>query len=164
MSSNRTAPTPPSSSKPLERLTSITPSITPVPLLILIAGAYTAGTEGDPVKIAANQARLESYCLPIYQRGHLPLVSEWMALPIVQAAGKQLGGSAVGVAGNSVFAQYQTPVAHRLLSRCDVVLRIDGASQGADMDVALARQLGLRVFTQVNDIPDLSLENRQQSK
>ena len=50
------------------------------PLLVLIAGPYLSGTDGDPTKIAANRARLEAAALPIYERGHLPLLGEWLAL------------------------------------------------------------------------------------
>lgn len=116
------------------------------PLLILICGPYLSGTDGDPVRIAANLAALEAMALPVYERGHLPLVGEWLAWPIIRAAG--------GVCyGGSVFQAYQYPVAHRLLSRCDAVLRIPGASRGADLDVAHARELGLPVFTSIEDIP-----------
>jgi hypothetical protein len=119
------------------------------PLLILIAGPYMSGTDGDPVKIALNQAQLESFALPIYLRGHLPLVSEWMAMPIVHAAGGKTHGDAV-------FSTYQTPVAQRLLSRCDAVLRIPGASKGADLDVATAVRLGLPIFESIQAIPWLA--------
>ena len=115
-------------------------------LLILIAGPYLSGTNGDPARISANLAVLESWALPVYQRGHLALVGEWLALPIIRAAG--------GVRhGDEVFKAYQYPVAHRLLSRCDAVLRIPGASGGADLDVVRARELGLPVYTTIEDIP-----------
>lgn len=116
------------------------------PLLILIAGPYLSGTDGDPARIAANLARLEAAALPVYQRGHLALIGEWLALPIIRAAGGQSPGDAV-------FAAYQYPVAERLLERCDAVLRIAGASHGADRDVARAQQLGLAVYTSIDEIP-----------
>lgn len=116
------------------------------PLLVLIAGPFLTGTDGDPAKIAANRARLESYALPIYARGHLPMIGEWLALPIIHAA----GGT---VAGDAVFNAYQYPVAQRLLERCDALLRIPGESKGADLDVARARELGLAVVTDVNQLP-----------
>jgi len=118
----------------------------PKPLLVLIAGPYMSGTDGDPEKIAANRARLESMALPIYERGHLPLIGEWLALPIIHAAGGREHGDAV-------FEAYQYPVAHRLLERCDAVLRLPGASRGADMDVARARALGLPVYTRLDELP-----------
>ena len=65
------------------------------PLIVLIAGPYMSGTGGDPDKIAANRARLESFALPIYQRGNLALVGEWLALPIIHAAGGKAHGDAV---------------------------------------------------------------------
>jgi hypothetical protein len=119
------------------------------PLLVLIAGPYMSGTEGDPARIAANRARLERQALPVYLRGHLPLVGEWLALPIIHAAGGKTFGDAI-------FQQYQYPVAHRLIERCDAVLRIAGESKGADMDVARARELGLLVCHHVGDLPDRS--------
>jgi hypothetical protein len=118
----------------------------PQPLLVLIAGPYLSGTGGDPAKIAANRARLESMALPIYARGHLPVIGEWLALPIIHAAGGREHGDAV-------FEAYQYPVAHRLLERCDAVLRLPGASRGADLDVERARALGLPVYGSVEELP-----------
>jgi hypothetical protein len=127
-------------------MTIVPPADLPKPLLVLIAGPYQSGTNGDPTKIAANRARLESFALPIYQRGHLPIVGEWMALPIIHAAGGR-------IEGDDVFNAYQYPVAHRLLECCDAVLRIPGGSRGADLDVARARQLGLPIYIDVNELP-----------
>jgi hypothetical protein len=129
------------------------PSPSPVasPLLVLIAGPYLSGTGGNPEKIAANRARLESFALPVYERGHLPLIGEWLALPIIHAAGGRSPGDAV-------YSAYQYPVAHRLLDRCDAVLRIPGDSRGADMDVARARELGLPVYFEVDELPSLSAQ------
>ena len=121
-------------------------------LLILIAGPYLSGTNGDPVLIAANLAALESWSLPVYQRGHLAVVGEWFALPIIRAAGGL-------VPGDEIFKKYQYPVAHRLISRCDGVLRIPGASAGADLDVVRARELGLPIYTRVEDIPSYRPES-----
>jgi hypothetical protein len=116
------------------------------PLLVLIAGPYLSGTQGDPQKIARNRERLESYALPIYERGHLPMVGEWMALPIIHAAGGRSTDDAV-------FRTYQYPVAHRLLECCSAVLRIPGESRGADLDVARAMQLGLPVYRAIGELP-----------
>lgn len=116
------------------------------PLLVLIAGPYLSGTDGDPARVAANRARLEAAALPIYERGHLPLLGEWLALPIIHAAGGREPGDAV-------FHAYQYPVAERLLSRCDAVLRLPGASRGADLDVARARARGLPVVYHVDELP-----------
>jgi len=116
------------------------------PLLILICGPYTSGTGGDAAKIASNRRRLESYALPIYERGHVPMIGEWLALPILHAA----GGSDPN---EQAFKAYQYPVAHRLLERCDAVLRIVGESHGADLDVQCAKALGLPIYHHVDEIP-----------
>lgn len=129
----------------------MTPDPTPThpsnrPWLVLIAGPYMSGTHGDPARIAANRAELERHALPIYERGHLPLIGEWMALPIIHSAGGREHG-------DEIFQAYQYPVAHRLIERCDAVLRLPGDSRGADMDVARARELGLPVVYDVNELP-----------
>ena len=116
------------------------------PWLVMIAGPYLSGTDGEPSKVAANRARLEAMALPIYERGHLPLIGEWLALPIIHAAGGREPGDAV-------FHAYQYPVANRLLERCDALLRLPGASRGADMDVERARALGLPVYTSIDELP-----------
>lgn len=46
--------------------------------LILIAGPYRSGTEGVQARIDENLARLESAALAVYQRGHIPVIGEWM--------------------------------------------------------------------------------------
>jgi hypothetical protein len=115
-------------------------------LMILIAGPYRSGTGDDPTKLAANVAAMEAVALPIFRAGHVPVVGEWFALPLCQLAGSTRTGDA---AFNEVFH----PIAERLLEHCDGVLRIGGASQGADLMVTTAERLGLAVYRQLEDIP-----------
>src|ERR1700761_2814102 len=115
------------------------------PLIILIAGPYRSGTNDDPSLIARNLDRLESYALPIYQAGHIPMIGEWVALPVMRQGGSTSPGDAIS-------EQYQYPVARRLLQRCDAVLRIPGESKGADDDVRQARELGLPVYFRMEEI------------
>src|SRR5262245_56011749 len=100
-------------------------------MLILIAGPYRSGTEDDPVLMANNLHRLEQAALEVYDAGHVPVIGEWVALPIMRMKGSQ-------AIGDAVYAQYAYPVAHRLLEHCDAVLRIEGDSKGADEDVRRA--------------------------
>ena len=60
--------------------TATTPNTTDRTLLVLIAGPYLSGTDGDPQRIAANLARMEATALPLYERGHLAMIGEWVAL------------------------------------------------------------------------------------
>jgi hypothetical protein len=45
------------------------------------------------------------------------------------------------------------PTAQRLLQHCDGVLRLPGASTGADQDVAIARERGIPVWIRLEDVP-----------
>jgi hypothetical protein len=44
-------------------------------------------------------------------------------------------------------------VAHRLLEKCDAVLRLEGASTGADNDVRIAKERGLKIYYKLEDVP-----------
>src|SRR3954469_3881715 len=59
------------------------------PMLILIAGPYRSGTDGDPARIAANLERLEEAAAPIHRLGHVPMIGEWAALPILRGMSEQ---------------------------------------------------------------------------
>jgi len=126
----------------------------PKPLVILIAGPYRSGTNGDSSLIARNLNRLESFALSIYKAGHIPMIGEWVALPLI----RQAGSSSLE---DEISEQYLYPVASRLLERCDAVLRIEGESKGADEDVRIARERGLRVYWRVEDVPVLTATQEQ---
>jgi hypothetical protein len=116
-------------------------------LIILIAGPYRSGTNGDPAAIAENLRRLEDAAAPIYRLGHIPMIGEWVALPIAR------GVDADEAPGVDVL--YDT--ARMLLQRCDAVLRLPGESTGADADVAIAHERGLPVYYRLEDIPPAAL-------
>jgi hypothetical protein len=118
-------------------------------MMILIAGPYRSGTGDDPAKMAANVRAMEAYALPIYRAGHLPVLGEWLALPLVELAGSKK-------VGDALFNEIFHPISERLLEKCDAVLRVGGASQGADLMVELALNQGLRVFHSLEDIPGIS--------
>lgn len=118
-------------------------------LAILVTGPYRSGTNDDPALLAANLAAMESLALPLYQAGHFPVLGEWLALPMARLAGSSRIGDA---AHDAMFHSH----AERLLARCDAVLRIGGASAGADAMVAEAQRLGLQVFTALDDVPGIA--------
>ncbi|MBO0948956.1 DUF4406 domain-containing protein [Fibrella forsythiae] len=115
-------------------------------MMILIAGPYRGGTNDDPTLMANNLAQLESVALPLFRAGHLPMIGEWVALPLIK-----LGGSTQP--GDEVWNEIQYPVAHQLLDKCDALLRIKGASAGADNDVRLAQERGIPVYFRLEDVP-----------
>ena len=115
-------------------------------MMILIAGPYRSGTGDDPEKMSANVHFMESFALPIFRLGHVPVLGEWFALPLVQLAGsKQIGDEAF----NEVFH----PIAERLLEKCDAILRVGGPSQGADLMIEIARKNGLQIYSALEEIP-----------
>ncbi len=116
------------------------------PMMILIAGPYRSGTGDDPAKMAANLKRLEEASLPIFHKGHVPMIGEWVALPIWNNA----GGKTVG---DEHYERILHPTAGRLLQHCDAVLRLPGPSKGADNDVKIARERGLAVYFSLDEIP-----------
>lgn len=116
-------------------------------MLILIAGPYRSGTNDDPVLIRQNLDNLEAAALPIFRKGHIPVIGEWFALPLIHLAGSTR-------IGDEAWQEIQYPIAHRILEKCDAVLRIDGASKGADEDVRIARERGLTIYYNIEDIPN----------
>ncbi len=118
-------------------------------MMILIAGPYRSGTNDDPALIQKNIHEMESYALPIFRAGHIPLLGEWFALPLVALAGsKKIGDDAF----NEIFH----PIAVRLLEKCDAVLRVGGPSAGADEMVRVGQSLGLKVYKTLAEIPAAS--------
>lgn len=115
-------------------------------MLILVAGPYRSGTNDNPVLIENNVQEMESYALPIFRAGHIPILGEWLALPLVR-----LGGS-IHI-GDEIFNEVFHPIAIRLLEKCDAVLRVGGPSAGADEMVRVGRSLGLAIYNTLADIP-----------
>jgi hypothetical protein len=81
------------------------------------------------------------------------MIGEWVALPVLKSA---------GAAGplDPLAEQVMYPTAERLLAHCDAVLRVPGESNGADQDVAIARQRGLPVYHSLEEIPGCRAESQ----
>src|SRR5215831_13168048 len=116
-------------------------------MLILIAGPYRSGTNDDARLMQQNLDHLESVALPLFRKGHVPMIGEWVALPLIHLAGSVKPG-------DEAWEEVQYPVAHRLLQKCDAILRLEGASKGADEDVRIAKERGLPVYYGIEYVPD----------
>jgi hypothetical protein len=114
--------------------------------MVLVAGPYRSGTNDDPVLISKNVAAMTEASLQLFRAGHLPVMGEWFALPLIEHA----GSTAIG---DAVFNEIFHPIARRLVAKCDACLRIGGPSTGADDIVALARQYGKAVYFNVQQLP-----------
>lgn len=115
-------------------------------MMILIAGPYRSGTNDDPALIRKNVEEMESFALPIFRAGHIPVLGEWLALPLVDLAGSKK-------IGDDPFNEIFHPIASRLLAKCDAVLRVGGPSAGADEMVRIGRSLKLPIYTSIGEIP-----------
>ncbi|WP_437739804.1 DUF4406 domain-containing protein [Sorangium sp. So ce302] len=116
------------------------------PLMILVAGPYRSGTGDDPVLIAANVRAMNDMAVRLFRAGHLPVLGEWFALPLIEHAGSRQ-------IGDEIFNEIFHPVARRLVARCDACLRIGGPSKGADEMVELSRSMGKQVFFSFDEVP-----------
>lgn len=114
-------------------------------LMILVAGPYRSGTNDDPALIQKNVDAMNETALKIYQMGHLPVLGEWFALPLIETAGSK------GM-GDNIWNELFHPVAIRLISKCDVVLRIGGASGGADEMVKFGKEKGKRIIYNIDEV------------
>jgi hypothetical protein len=115
-------------------------------MMILIAGPYRSGTGDDPGKLAANVRAMEAYAMPLFRAGHTPVVGEWLALPLVTLAGSRR-------IGDAPFDEVFHPIAERLVTHCDGILRIGGPSKGADLMVEQALRTGRTVWRRLGDVP-----------
>jgi hypothetical protein len=116
--------------------------------MILIAGPYRSGTNDDPERMAENVRKMEAFALPVFRAGHIPIVGEWLALPLAHLAGSTR-------AGDNPFNEVFHPIAIRILEKCDAVLRVGGPSSGADEMVRVGQELGLAIYHRLEDIPKL---------
>lgn len=115
-------------------------------LMILVAGPCRSVTDEECAALAANLQALQVCTGALLRAGHLPVLAEWVALPLVQLAGSR-------EVGDEVYQTHFNEYAKMLLQRCDGVLRMGGACKNADLMVELARQRGLAVYRDLNEIP-----------
>jgi hypothetical protein len=118
-------------------------------LMILVAGPYRSGTNDDPALISANVKEMTDIALELFRMGHLPVMGEWFALPLIEAAGSKN-------IGDEIFNQIFHPVSVTLLDHVDGVLRIGGPSAGADEMVKIGKEKGKLIFYDPGEIPDLN--------
>lgn len=115
-------------------------------LMILVAGPYRSGTNDEPDRIAANVKNMTTVALELHRMGHLPVLGEWFALPLIEEAGsKQIG--------DEIFKEIFHPIAVQLIDHCDAVLRIGGPSAGADEMVRVGKAKDKIIFLKKEDVP-----------
>jgi hypothetical protein len=114
-------------------------------MMILVAGPYRSGTDDNPKLITANLRAMESAALALFRLGHVPIVGEWLALPLIAAAASR------GM-NDPVWAEIFHPIAERVARHCDGCLRIGGPSTGADAMIAIFEELRRPVWRSNEDV------------
>lgn len=115
-------------------------------LLILVAGPYRSGTNDNPELIQANVDAMADVALNLFRQGHLPVLGEWFALPLLDHAGSQF-------TGDKIFNDIFHPIARRLVPFCNACLRIGGPSSGADDMVEIAKKHRKEIYYSIEEIP-----------
>ena len=122
------------------------------PLFILVAGPYRSNTGDDRRKIDENLETMTRSALEVFRLGHLPVLGESLALPLIRQAGSQQ-------IGDAAFAEIFHPISRMLAERVDGVLRVGGPSKGADEMVEIARRNGKLVFGDLAEISAIGTES-----
>ena len=107
---------------------------------IMIAGPYTSGARTGADR-EANLLALNRAAYEVFRKGHVPVIGVNLALPVIQAAGPE------------TFDALMMPLSRALADRCDAVLRIGGASAGADEEAERIRARGGLVYSSIEEIP-----------
>lgn len=115
-------------------------------LIETCAGSYLSGTDDDSYLIEKNMQFMNTIALQVYEKGHLPVLGEWYALPLL----KETGSNSIG---DEIFNRIFHPSSIRLVDHCDAVLRVGGPSQGADEMVKYALENGKKVYYTLDEIP-----------
>ncbi len=110
------------------------------PLWVMIAGPYRTGTRTD-LERAENLRLLNQAAYEVLRRGHVPIVGANLALPIIAAAGADR------------YEEIMMPLSLATADRCDAVLRVGGASEGADQEVDRVRARGGAVYRSLEELP-----------
>jgi len=109
---------------------------------IMVAGPYSSGG-ADAAARAENLRRLNKAALAVLAKGHLPVVGVNMALPMIECD-----------PADDAVDRIMMPVSLALAERCDALLRIDGASAGADAEMARFAARKLPIYRSVKEVPE----------
>jgi hypothetical protein len=108
---------------------------------IMVSGPYSTGAP-TPAERERNLAELNRIGVELFRKGHVPVVGVNLVLPICDAAGR------------ANYDAIMSPLCLALAERCDAVLRLDGASAGADQEVEHIRARGGIVYRSLAEVPD----------
>jgi len=106
----------------------------------MIAGPYTAGSTNKELW-KQNHLVLNQFAYEVHLKGHVPVIGVNIALPIIETV------------GFDKFEELMMPISLAMADRCDAVLRIGGASTGADQEVDIFKDKELPIYYSLEEIP-----------
>lgn len=110
-------------------------------MYIMIAGPYTAGSTNRD-NWQQNHKVLNNFAYEVHLKGHIPVIGVNVALPIIETA------------GFDKFEDLMMPISLAMADKCDAVLRVGGASKGADQEVKIFKDKGLPIFYSLDEVPE----------
>src|SRR5262245_29632231 len=117
-------------------------SSSPLPQSVLVNAPSLQASEIRMVLVTGGEPlAVQEAALTLFDAGHIPLVGEWFVSPMTSLP-----------ACGAKFDDILGPLAERLLTRADAVLRVEGSSAASDAIVRMARIQGLRVFFNIEDL------------
>ena len=109
-------------------------------MLIMVSGPYRSDSD-DPDVWKENLRSMNEAAYEVFKKGHTPLIGVNAALPIIAEAGEDK------------YEEIMMPISLALANICDAVLRIGGASKGADDEVEIFVKKNLQVYYSIGEIP-----------
>lgn len=109
-------------------------------MIIGVAGPYSADTAEQKQK---NLEAMNIAAAKILEKGHIPIIGVNAALPIVEKA----------TIGNNYKAIMD--ISLTVINTCDALLLI-AESPGANRERDLIKEKGGKIFTSLDEIPDIS--------
>ncbi len=112
-------------------------------MIIYVAGKYNMPTDGEKLKCTNIAIDLG---IEIYKLGHYPVIphlTHWIE--------KRMDYNGEPPRPNTYWYGFD----NLIIPKCDALFKFspDGYSKGADLEEALAKKLGLRIFHSLEEIP-----------
>ena len=113
---------------------------------VLILSPFNSGYDAEPEAFATNLKRMEDKSLPLFRCGHVPMIVEWVAIPVWRAeGGERLGDSHYEDVFEATF--------RRLLGMCDGVLLLSGRMKFEEIVMNAIKKQGKPIYQDLGDVP-----------
>jgi hypothetical protein len=118
---------------------------------IMVSGPYSSNAPDEAAR-AENLRALNRAAVELFRMGHVPIVGVNLALPLIE------------VAGDASYDEIMMPLALAAADRCDAILRVGGASMGADEEVARVVARGKPVYRSLDEVPRVRSDDSHEDR